>query len=160
MLALLSKLLAFSVAHRWLVLVVTLAVGGLGVYNFQRLPIDAVPDITNVQVQINTPVKALSPVEVERQITFPIEWAMGGIPRLTQVRSLSRYGLSQVTVIFEEGTDIYWARQLVGERLSGAKASLPPGVGDPQMGPIAGEIPAGSCSRTSCNRSDMSCRAK
>ncbi|MDX2054017.1 MAG: CusA/CzcA family heavy metal efflux RND transporter [Polyangiaceae bacterium] len=143
MLALLSKLLAFSVANRWFVVVLTLAAGALGVYNFQRLPIDAVPDITNVQVQINTPVKALSPVEVERQVTFPIEWAMGGIPRLEQVRSLSRYGLSQVTVIFEEGTDIYWARQLVGERLSAARASLPPGIAEPQMGPIAtglGEI--------------------
>ena len=99
MLALLSRLLAFSVAHRWLVVVLALAVGALGVYNFNRLPIDAVPDITNVQVQINTQVKALSPVEVERQVTFPIEWSMGGIPRVQQVRSLSRYGLSQVTVI-------------------------------------------------------------
>jgi cobalt-zinc-cadmium resistance protein CzcA len=142
MLSLLEKLLAFSVAHRWFVLVVTLAVGAFGVYNFNRLPIDAVPDITNVQVQINTPVKALSPVEVERQVTFPIEWAMGGIPKLTQVRSLSRYGLSQVTVIFEDGTDIYWARQLVSERLASAKASLPPGL-DPALGPVAtglGEI--------------------
>ena len=143
MLTLLSKLLAFSVTHRWFVVVLTLAVGALGIYNFRRLPIDAVPDITNVQVQINTPVKALSPVEVERQVTFPIEWAMGGIPKLTEVRSLSRYGLSQVTVIFEDGTDIYWARQLVGERLQAAKASLPPGIGEPQIGPIAtglGEI--------------------
>jgi cobalt-zinc-cadmium resistance protein CzcA len=143
MLTLLSKLLAFSVAHRWFVLVVTLAVGAIGVYNFNRLPIDAVPDITNVQVQINTPVKALSPVEVERQVTFPIEWAMGGIPKLTQVRSLSRYGLSQVTVIFEDGTDIYWARQLVSERLASAKASLPPGLAEPELGPVAtglGEI--------------------
>ncbi len=143
MLTLLSKLLAFSVAHRWFVLVVTLAIGAFGVYNFNRLPIDAVPDITNVQVQINTPVKALSPVEVERQVTFPIEWAMGGIPKLTQVRSLSRYGLSQVTVIFEDGTDIYWARQLVSERLASAKASLPPGLAEPELGPVAtglGEI--------------------
>jgi cobalt-zinc-cadmium resistance protein CzcA len=143
MLTLLSKLLAFSVAHRWLIVVLTLAVGALGVYDFRRLPIDAVPDITNVQVQINTPVKALSPVEVERQVTFPIEWAMGGIPKLTEVRSLSRYGLSQVTVIFEDGTDIYWARQLVSERLAAAKASLPPAIGEPQIGPIAtglGEI--------------------
>jgi cobalt-zinc-cadmium resistance protein CzcA len=143
MLALLAKLLSFSVRHRWLVVVLTLLVGGLGVYNFGRLPIDAVPDITNVQVQINTSVKALSPVEVERRVTFPIEWAMGGIPSIEQVRSLSRYGLSQVTVIFEDGTDIYWARQQVGERLAAAKESLPPGLGEPQMGPIAtglGEI--------------------
>ncbi|XYH93676.1 efflux RND transporter permease subunit [Sorangium sp. So ce1128] len=143
MLTLLAKILAFSVRHRWLVVVLTLAVGALGVYNFNRLPIDAVPDITNVQVQINTSVKALSPVEVERRVTFPIEWAMGGIPSVEQVRSLSRYGLSQVTVIFKDGTDIYWARQLVGERLAAAKESLPPGLGEPQMGPIAtglGEI--------------------
>ncbi len=142
MMALLSKVLAFSVAHRWLVVTLALAVGALGVYNFNRLPIDAVPDITNVQVQINTQVKALSPVEVERQVTFPIEWSMGGIPRVEQVRSLSRYGLSQVTVIFEDGTDIYWARQLVSERLSSSKASLPPGL-EPQIGPVAtglGEI--------------------
>ncbi|WP_437983150.1 efflux RND transporter permease subunit [Sorangium sp. So ce117] len=143
MLTLLSRLLSVSIRHRFLVVAITLAVGALGAYNFTRLPIDAVPDITNVQVQINTSVKALSPVEVERQITFPIEWAMGGIPGVQQVRSLSRYGLSQVTVIFEDGTDIYWARQLVAERLGAAKESLPPGLGEPQLGPIAtglGEI--------------------
>ena len=143
MLTLLARLLSFSVHHRWLIVVLTVIVGAVGVYNFGRLPIDAVPDITNVQVQINTPVKALSPVEVERRITFPIEWAMGGIPKVQEVRSLSRYGLSQVTVIFEDGTDIYWARQLVGERLSAAKESLPPDLADPQIGPIAtglGEI--------------------
>ena len=143
MLTLLARLLSFSVQNRWLVVVLTALVGALGVYNFTRLPIDAVPDITNVQVQINTSVKALSPVEVERRVTFPIEWAMGGIPKVEQVRSISRYGLSQVTVIFEDGTDIYWARQLVSERLATAKESLPPGLGEPQMGPIAtglGEI--------------------
>ncbi|AUX44179.1 cation transporter [Sorangium cellulosum] len=143
MLTLLSRLLSFSIRHRFLVVALTIAVGALGAYNFTRLPIDAVPDITNVQVQINTSVKALSPVEVERQITFPIEWAMGGLPGVQQVRSLSRYGLSQVTVIFADDTDIYWARQLVAERLAAAKESLPPGLGDPQLGPIAtglGEI--------------------
>lgn len=143
MLALLNKLLAFSVRHRWLVVALTLLVGAVGAYNFTRLPIDAVPDITNVQVQINTSVKALPPEEVERLVTFPIEWSMGGVPRVQQVRSISRYGLSQVTLIFEDGTDIYWARQLVGERLSEAKESLPDGIGEPQMGPIAtglGEI--------------------
>lgn len=94
-------------------------------------------------MQVNTNVPALSPLEVEQQITFPIEWSMGGLPRLLETRSISRYGLSQVTVIFEEGTDIYWARQLVGERLSEAREALPPGVGEPQMGPIStglGEI--------------------
>ncbi|HHH27456.1 MAG TPA: CusA/CzcA family heavy metal efflux RND transporter, partial [Polyangiaceae bacterium] len=143
MLALLNRLLAFSVRHRWLVVVLTLFVSAVGAYNFTRLPIDAVPDITNVQVQINTAVKALPPEEVERLVTFPIEWSMGGIPKVEQVRSISRYGLSQVTLIFEDGTDIYWARQLVSERLSEAKESLPEGVGEPQMGPIAtglGEI--------------------
>jgi len=139
----LDKIIAVSIRQRWLVVVVALAIAGLGAYSFGRLPIDAVPDITNVQVQINTPVKALSPVEVEKRITFPIEWAMGGIPNVEEVRSLSRYGLSQVTVIFKEGTDIYWARQLVSERLSAAKESLPPGLAEPQMGPVAtglGEI--------------------
>jgi len=143
MFTLLSKILALSVAYRWLVVVLTLAVGALGVYSFTRLPIDAVPDITNVQVQINTPVKALAPVEVERRITFPIEATLGGLPNVEQVRSLSRYGLSQVTVVFEDGTDIYWARQLVNERLSEAKEALPPGLAEPRMGPIAtglGEI--------------------
>ena len=139
----LEKIIAASIRHRWLVIVAALVVLALGAYNFGRLPIDAVPDITNVQVQINTPVKALSPVEVEKRITFPIEWAMGGIPNVEQVRSISRYGLSQVSVIFKEGTDIYWARQLVSERLSAAKESLPPGLAEPQMGPVAtglGEI--------------------
>lgn len=139
----LEKLIAASIKQRWLTIVAALAIAGLGSYNFSRLPIDAVPDITNVQVQINTPVKALSPVEVEKRITFPIEWAMGGIPNVEQVRSLSRYGLSQVSVIFKEDTDIYWARQLVSERLSAAKEGLPPGLAEPQMGPVAtglGEI--------------------
>ena len=143
MLALLNRLLAFSVHNRWLVVTLALFVSAVGAYNFTRLPIDAVPDITNVQVQINTAVKALPPEEVERLVTFPIEWSMGGIPRVEQVRSISRYGLSQVTLIFEDGTNIYWARQLVGERLAEAKESLPDGVGEPQMGPIAtglGEI--------------------
>lgn len=139
----LARLIEFSIRQRFLVIIATLAMVGVGVYNFVQLPIDAVPDITNVQVQINTAVPALSPAEIETQITFPIEWAMGGLPKLQQIRSLSRYGLSQVTVIFEDGTDIYWARQLVGERLTEARENLPPGLGDPQMGPIStglGEI--------------------
>jgi cobalt-zinc-cadmium resistance protein CzcA len=102
----LSRLIAFSVAQRWLVVLATAAMAGLGILNFNRLPIDAVPDITNVQVQINTAIQSLSPVEVEKRITFPIEWAMGGVPGVERVRSLSRYGLSQVTVIFADGTDI------------------------------------------------------
>ncbi|MBK6513536.1 MAG: CusA/CzcA family heavy metal efflux RND transporter [Polyangiaceae bacterium] len=142
MMTFLAKLLRFSVEHRIAVLVITVCVALLGVYNFTRLPIDAVPDITNVQVQINTPVQALAPVEVERRITFPIESAMGGLPKVQQIRSLSRYGLSQVTIVFEDGTDIYWARQLVSERLAAAKDGLPPDT-EPQLGPIAtglGEI--------------------
>jgi len=124
-------------------MMVVLGLVGVGVYDLTRLPIDAVPDITNVQVQINTSAGALPPEEVERRVTFPIEWSMGGLPRVQQVRSLSRYGLSQVTLIFEDGTDVYWARQLVAERLATAKESLPSGVEEPQMGPIAtglGEI--------------------
>lgn len=139
----LSRIIDFSIRQRVLVLLATLAVAGIGVYSFTRLPIDAVPDITNVQVQINTNVPALSPVEVEQQVTFPIESSMGGLPRIESIRSISRYGLSQVTIVFEEGTDIYWARQLVGERLGEARGALPPGLAEPQMGPVStglGEI--------------------
>ncbi|MGO4479468.1 efflux RND transporter permease subunit [Massilia sp. 2TAF26] len=137
-----QKLIEFAIARRWLILFAVLGLAGLGVYNYQRLPIDAVPDITNVQVQINTGAAGYSPLEVEQRITFPIETAMNGLPRLEQTRSLSKYGLSQVTVVFKEGTDIYFARQLVGERLQQAKAALPAGV-EPAMGPTAtglGEI--------------------
>ena len=120
----------------------TLAVSALGVYNALRLPIDAVPDITNVQVQINTSAPGYSPLEVEQRITYPVETAMAGIPGLDYTRSLSRYGLSQVTVVFEDGTDIYFARQLISERLQQAKGELPDGV-EIAMGPVAtglGEI--------------------
>lgn len=139
----LAKIIDFSIRQRVLVLLATLALVGIGIYSFSKLPIDAVPDITNVQVQINTNVPALSPVEIEQQVTFPIEWSMGGLPNIDYIRSISRYGLSQVTVVFEEGTDIYLARQLVGERLTEARESLPPGLAEPQMGPIStglGEI--------------------
>ena len=120
----LERVIGFSIRRRWLVVAVDAsAMAGLGVHNFARLPIDAVPDITNVQVQINTVVEGLSPVDVEQRITFPIETAMAGIPDLEQTRSLSRYGLSQVTVIFEDGTDIYFARQLVNERLQEARGA-------------------------------------
>ena len=138
----LNKIITVSLNHRWLVLVITLGFASLGVYNFQHLAIDAVPDITNVQVQINTEAPGYSPLESEQRITFPIETAMAGLPRLDQTRSISRYGLSQVTVVFEDGTDIYWARQLISERLIGVKGSLPAGI-EPSMGPIAtglGEI--------------------
>lgn len=138
----LSKAIQFSIRHRWLVILATLAIAALGVYNFNRLPIDAVPDITNVQVQINTSAPGYSPFETEQRITYPVETAMAGIPFLDRTRSISRYALSQVTVSFDEGTDIYWARQQIAERLAQIKGQLPTGV-EPEMGPIStglGEI--------------------
>ncbi|MCK5481622.1 MAG: CusA/CzcA family heavy metal efflux RND transporter [Gammaproteobacteria bacterium] len=137
-----DRLIAFSLARRWLVLVMVLCLTGLGLYNYQQLPIDAVPDITNVQVQINTEAPGYSPLESEQRITFPIETAMAGIPHLDYTRSISRYGLSQVTAVFKDGTDIYLARQLINERLLEVKAGLPQGT-EPALGPIAtglGEI--------------------
>ena len=138
----LNRIISFSLEHRWLVLLIAAAIAALGVYNFNRLPIDAVPDITNVQVQINTEAPGYSPLESEQRITFPVETAMAGLPQLDYTRSVSRYGLSQVTVVFKDGTDIYLARQLVNERLGEAKERLPDGI-EPAMGPIAtglGEI--------------------
>src|SRR3990172_11909993 len=138
----LERILKFSIRRRWVVLMATLAVAVLGIYNYQKVPIDAVPDITNVQVQINTEVPGYSPFEVEQRITFPIETSMAGLPGLIETRSLSRYGLSQVTVIFQDGTDIYFARQLINERIQEIKGKLPPDI-EPIMGPIAtglGEI--------------------
>src|SRR5690606_12944347 len=108
-----------------------------GIYSAITLPLDAVPDLTNVQVQVLTNSPALGPVEVEQFITFPIENAMSGLPDVEEIRSVSRFGLSAVTVVFEEGVDVYWARQLVGERLQSAREAIPPGAGDPQLGPIA-----------------------
>ena len=138
----LEKLLQFSIRHRWFVLLATLGLAALGVFNFQRLPIDAVPDITNVQVQINTEAPGYSPLEAEQRVTFTVETAMAGLPRLDYTRSLSRYGLSQVTVVFKDGTDIYFARQLIAERLQSLRTQLPTGL-DPTMGPVStglGEI--------------------
>ena len=137
-----DAVLSFSVRQRWLVMIGVVLMAALGAWNFMRLPIDAVPDITNVQVQINTSAPGYSPLEVEQRITFPIETAMGGLPHLLNTRSLSRYGLSQVTVVFKDGTDIYFARQLVNERLQQVKDSLPSGIGT-AMGPVStglGEI--------------------
>ena len=136
------KLINFSIHHRFIVLIAVISLMVLGLYNFTRLPIDAVPDITNVQVQINTAADGYSPLEVEQRITFPIESALAGIPKMDYTRSLSRYGLSQITAIFEDGTDIYFARQLISERLQQIKNTLPPKV-EPAMGPIStglGEI--------------------
>ncbi|CAJ0772822.1 efflux RND transporter permease subunit [Ralstonia chuxiongensis] len=137
-----ERLLRTVIAQRWLVLLAVLAAAAFGAYSYTRLSIDAVPDITNVQVQINTPAPGYSPLETEQRITYALETAMAGLPKLEQTRSLSRYGLSQVTVIFKEGTDIYFARQLVSERLQAAKEQLPDGI-SPSMGPVStglGEI--------------------
>jgi len=137
-----DTVLAFSIRRRWLVILAVMAAAAFGAWNFPRLPIDAVPDITNVQVQINTSAPGYSPLETEQRITFPIETAMGGLPKLDYTRSLSRYGLSQVTVVFRDGTDIYFARQLVNERIQQVKDQLPPGV-ETAMGPVStglGEI--------------------
>lgn len=138
----LKGILQFSIKQRWLILVAVFFVICLGIYNYTRLPIDAVPDITNVQVQINTEAPGYTPLEVEQRITYPIEIIMSGLPKLDYTRSLSRYGLSQVTVIFKEDTDIYFARQLISQRLQAVKNKLPEGI-NPMMGPIStglGEI--------------------
>ena len=137
-----DTLLRLSLARRWIVLFLVLAAAIAGLWSYQRLPIDAVPDITNVQVQINTEAAGYSPLEVEQRITYLVEIATAGLPHLEYTRSLSRYGLSQVTAVFEDGTDIYFARNLISERLQQAKAQLPSGI-EPEMGPIAtglGEI--------------------
>ena len=138
----LERILRISIHQRVLVLLAVLAMAAFGIYNSQKLPIDAVPDITNVQVQINTTATGYSPVEAEQRVTFPIEMAMAGLPNLEYTRSISRYGLSQVTVIFKDGTDIYLVRQLVNQRIQEARSRLPAGV-VPTMGPIStglGEI--------------------
>ncbi|QMV72203.1 CusA/CzcA family heavy metal efflux RND transporter [Comamonas piscis] len=137
-----ERIIRFSIEQRWLVILAVFAMAALGVFSYQRLSIDAVPDITNVQVQINTQAPGYSPLETEQRITYPIETVMAGLPHLEQTRSLSRYGLSQVTVIFKDGTDIYFARQLVNERIQEAREKLPPGIA-PSIGPIStglGEI--------------------
>ena len=137
-----ERIIRFAIEQRWLVMVAVAAMAVLGLFSYQRLSIDAVPDITNVQVQINTQAPGYSPLETEQRITYPIETVMAGLPQLEQTRSLSRYGLSQVTVIFKDGTDIYFARQLVNERIQEAREKLPSGI-SPSMGPIStglGEI--------------------
>ncbi|WP_372778204.1 efflux RND transporter permease subunit [Litorivivens sp.] len=137
-----DSIVRLSIERRFLMLSLILVLTGMGIWSYQRLPIDAVPDITNVQVQINTEAPGYSPLEAEQRITFPVETALYGLPQLDYTRSLSRYGLSQVTVVFEEGTDIYHARNLIDERLAAIKSALPSGL-EPKMGPIAtglGEI--------------------
>ncbi len=138
----LEKVLKFSIQNRWLIVLLALGAAAVGVFSFQRLPIDAVPDITNNQVQINTLAAALSPEQIEKQVTFPVETALAGIPGLQYTRSLSRNGFSQVTAVFGDDVDIYFARNQINERLGVAKEGLPQGV-EPKMGPIStglGEI--------------------
>ena len=137
-----DSLLRLAIERRVLFLSFVLLIVGAGIWSYQKLPIDAVPDITNVQVQINTSAPGYSPLEAEQRITYPVETALAGLPRLDYTRSLSRYGLSQVTVVFKEGTDIYFARSLINERLSAIKSNLPDGL-EPEMGPVStglGEI--------------------
>jgi len=138
----LERIIALSIRSRWVVMALVILASAVGVWSFQRLTIDATPDITNVQVQINTEAPGFSPLESEQRITFPVETAIAGVPGLQYTRSVSRYGLSQVTVVFKDGTDIYFARQLVNERLQAARGQLPEGL-TPELGPIAtglGEI--------------------
>lgn len=137
-----DRIIQFSIKNAIWVMMFVIAWIGVGIYSYQKLSIDAVPDITNVQVQINSQANGFTAPEVEQRITYPIENAMSGIPNLEQTRSISRYGLSQVTIIFKDGTDIYWARQLINQRLQEAKSALPNSI-DPQMSPIStglGEI--------------------
>lgn len=131
-----GKLVDWSLDNRLLVVALWLVLVAVGVRSALELPIDAVPDVTNVQVQVLTDSAGLAPEEVEQFVTFPVEVAMGGLPRVQEVRSLSKFGLSVVTVVFEEGTDVYWARQLVSERLAEARDSIPDGYGDPRLAPI------------------------
>ena len=138
-----TKFIDWALDNRFVVGLNTLLLVAIGLWATVNLPIDAVPDVTNVQVQILTTAPALGPLEVEQFITFPVETALSGVPRVEEVRSVSQFGLSAVTVVFQEGTDIYWARQMVGERLQLARQNIPPGMGEPEMGPIStglGEI--------------------
>src|ERR1044072_9232489 len=138
-----NGLIRFAVSQRLLVLLMVLILIGAGLYSLKHLPIDAVPDVTNVQVQVLTGAPSLAPLEIERQITFPVEVAMSGLPGLKEIRSVSKFGLSAVTVVFDDSVDTYFARQLVLERLSEAREQIPEGIGSPEMGPIStglGEI--------------------
>ena len=137
-----DSILQFSIARRGLVLSLIFLILGMGIWSYQKLPIDAVPDITNVQVQINTKAPGYSPLEAEQRITYPIERALSSLPKLDYTRSISAYGLSQITVVFEEGTDLYFARDRINNILVSVKSDLPDGL-EPEMGPIAsglGEI--------------------
>ena len=130
-----DKLIDFSLRNKFLVLMFTAVIVGAGIFSMLRLPIDAVPDVTPNQVMVLTQAPGFGPLEVERSITFPVETAMSGLPGITQIRSVSRFGLSSVYIYFEEGMDIYFARRLVLERLPEARAAIPAGFESPEMGP-------------------------
>ncbi len=139
----LQRLIEFCLANRFIVIAATLLMAAAGIHSALVLPIDAVPDMTNVQVTIITDAGSLSPIEVEQYITYPVESTMGGLPNVEEVRSVSKFGISVVTIVFDEGTHIYFARQVVTERLAAAAASIPPGYGTPELGPLTtalGEI--------------------
>jgi len=139
----LAQLIKLTLENRFLVLIGTLLMAAAGINAAVHLPIDAVPDMTNVQVTVITSAGSLSPVEVERYVTQPVEVTMGGLPKVEELRSISRFGISVVTIVFREGTDIYRARQLVAERLSAAASLIPNGYGTPELGPLTtalGEI--------------------
>lgn len=131
----LNWIIETSLKYRWMVIASTFVLIASGIIALNHLDIDAFPDTTPVQVQINTVAPALGPEEIEQQITFPIEQKLGGLPRISQLRSISKFGLSQVVVIFEDGTDIYFARQIINERLG--TVQLPPGLEKPKMGPVS-----------------------
>jgi cobalt-zinc-cadmium resistance protein CzcA len=132
-----QRIIQWSLQNRFIVLIASLLILGMGFVAATQIPLDAVPDLTNVQVQVLTNSPALGPEEVEQFITFPIENAMSGVPNVDEIRSISRFGLSAVTVTFHDGTDIYWARNQVNERLQRARENIPPGMGTPELGPIA-----------------------
>ncbi|NND98200.1 MAG: efflux RND transporter permease subunit [Pirellulaceae bacterium] len=139
----LKRLIELSLQNRFLVIIVALLICGAGIRSALHLPIDAVPDLTNTQITIITDAGSLPPVEVERQVTYPIEWSMGGLPNVEEVRSVSKFGLSVITLVFNEGTDVYFANQQVSQRLSQAAAQIPDGYGPPELGPMTtalGEI--------------------
>ena len=139
----LNSLISGALNNRFMVLALTIIISVVGASAAIRLPLDAVPDLTNIQVQVITEAAALSPLEVETLLSFPVEGAMSGLPDVEQIRSISKFGISVVTIVFHEGTDLYRARQLVAERLPRAAENIPPGYGTPMLGPIAtalGEI--------------------
>lgn len=131
----LNQIIDWSLRHRLAVIAAWAVIAVIGVFAFLRLPMDAYPDTTPVQVQVNTVAPAFSPLEIERQISAPLEQAISGLPKLKEVRSISKFGLSQITVIFEDGTDIYLSRQVVMERVQAV--DLPAGIGKPELGPVA-----------------------